>query len=123
VFSPRSSSPASLTSIVWSSIGEKYLPKEMSHGRHAVRYQCPSRDDESNDYGESEGQCGPYQEPQGFGKVPERSGTFCLRPDPNGHSFSRSGGQTLGQFSEPERVQSEAITAREGPPDRILLCT
>jgi hypothetical protein len=28
--------------------------------------------------------------------------------DPNGHSFSRSGGQTLGQFSEPERVQSEA---------------
>jgi hypothetical protein len=58
--------------------------KEMSHGRHAVRYQCPSRDDESNDYGESEGQCGPYQEPQGFGKVPERSGTFCFRPDPNG---------------------------------------
>jgi hypothetical protein len=48
------------------------------------------------------------QEPQGFGKVPERSGTFCLRPDPNGHSFSRSGEQTLGQFSEPERVQSEA---------------
>ena len=39
--------------------------------------------------------------------MPERSGTFCMRPDPNGHSFSRSGGQTLGQFSEPERVQSE----------------
>jgi hypothetical protein len=74
VFSSRSSSPA-----------------------RAVRYQCPSRDDESNDCGESEGQCGPYQEPQGFGKVPERSGTFCLRPDPNGHSFSRSGEQTLGQ--------------------------
>jgi hypothetical protein len=82
--------------------------KEMSHGRRAVRYQCPSRDDEGNDYGESEGQCGPYQEPQGFGKVPEHSGTFCMRPDPNGHSFSRSGGQTLGQFSEPEQVQSEA---------------
>jgi hypothetical protein len=46
--------------------------KEMSHGRRAVRYQCPSRDDESNDYGESDGQCGPYQEPQGFGKVPEQ---------------------------------------------------
>jgi hypothetical protein len=57
----------------------------MSHGRRAVRYQCPSRDDESNDYVESEGQCGPYQEPQGFGKVPEHSGTFCMRPDPNGH--------------------------------------
>jgi hypothetical protein len=38
----------------------------------------------------------------------DSQGTFCLRPDPNGHSFSRSGGQTLGQFSEPERVQSEA---------------
>jgi hypothetical protein len=48
------------------------LRLEMSHGRRAVRYQCPSRDDESNDCGESEGQCGPYQEPQGFGKVPER---------------------------------------------------
>jgi hypothetical protein len=41
----------------------------MSHGRRAVRYQCSSRDDESNDYGESEGQCGPYQEPQGFKKM------------------------------------------------------
>ena len=26
--------------------------REMSHGRRAVRYQCPSRNDESNDYGE-----------------------------------------------------------------------
>ena len=92
--------------LIWHSCRRE--SKEMSHGRRAVRNQCSSRDDESNDYGESEGQCGPYQEPQGFGKVPERSGTFCLRPDPNGHSFSRSGKQTLGQFSEPERVQSEA---------------
>jgi hypothetical protein len=45
--------------------------------------------------------------------VPERSGTFCLRPDPNGHSFSRYwGGQTLGQCSEPEQVQFEADGTR-----------
>ena len=92
--------------LIWHSCRRE--SKEMSHGRRAVRYQCPSRDDESNNYGESEGQCGPYQEPQVFGKVPAHSGTFCMRPDPNGHSFSRSGGQTLGQFSEPEQVQSEA---------------
>ena len=65
---------------------------EMSHGRRAVRYQCPSRNDESNDYGESEGQCGPYQEPQDLGKVPERSDTFCTRPDLDRRSYSRSGG-------------------------------
>ena len=31
-----------------------------------------------------------------------------MRPDPNGHSFSRSGGQTLGQFSDPEQTPSDA---------------
>jgi hypothetical protein len=67
--------------LIWHSCRRE--SKEMSHGRRAVKYQCPSRDDEGNDYGESEGQCGPYQEPQGFGKVPEHSGTFCMRPDPN----------------------------------------
>jgi hypothetical protein len=82
--------------------------REMSHSRRAVRYQCPLRDDESKDYGESEGQCGPYQEPQDLGKVPERSDTFCTRPDLDRRSYSRSGGQTVGQFSEPEQVQSEA---------------
>ena len=66
--------------------------REMSHSRRAVRYQCPLRDDESNDYGESEGQCGPYQEPQDLGKVPERSDTFCTRPDLDRRSYSRSGG-------------------------------
>ena len=98
--------------LIWHSCRRE--SKKMSQGRRTVRYQCPSRDDESNDYGESEGQCGPYQEPQGFGKVPERSGTFCLRPDPNGHSFSRCVGwwQTLGQFSEPEQVQFEADGTR-----------
>jgi hypothetical protein len=96
--------------LIWHSCRRE--SNEMSHGRRAVKYQCPSRDDESNDYGESEGQCDPYQEPQGFGKVPERSGTFCLRSDPNGHSFSRSGGQTLVQFSEPEQVQFEADGTR-----------
>jgi hypothetical protein len=54
--------------LIWHSCRRE--SKEMSHGRRAVRYQCPSRDDESNDYVESEGQCGPYQEPQGFGRVP-----------------------------------------------------
>jgi hypothetical protein len=66
--------------------------REMSHSRRAVRYQCPLRDDESKDYGESEGQCGPYQEPQDLGKVPERSDTFCTRPDLDRRSYSRSGG-------------------------------
>jgi FtsZ-interacting cell division protein ZipA len=44
--------------LIWHSCRRE--SKEMSHGRRAVRYQCPSRDDESNDYGESEGQCGTY---------------------------------------------------------------
>jgi type VI protein secretion system component VasK len=35
--------------LIWHSCRRK--SKKMSHGRRAVRYQCPSRDDESNDYG------------------------------------------------------------------------
>jgi hypothetical protein len=37
--------------LIWHSCRRE--SKEMSHGRRAVKYQCPSRDDEGNDYGES----------------------------------------------------------------------
>ena len=36
--------------LIWHSCRRE--SNEMSHGRRAVRYQCPSRNDESNDYGE-----------------------------------------------------------------------
>jgi hypothetical protein len=35
--------------LIWHSCRRE--SNEMSHGRRAVRYQCPSRNDESNDYG------------------------------------------------------------------------